>query len=395
MSSSSPLLSDEGVSRVRRKKDFSHMDRVDGRPVNILQGLELHTAVFSPEEQRAIVAAVLDLQDRGRRGLLRERTYSEPRKWMRGKGRATIQFGCCYNYAVDRDGNPPGIVRESAVDPLPPLLAAMVRRLVLWRVLPRACVPDSCIVNIYDVDDCIPPHVDSHDFLRPFCTASFLADCDILFGRSLKVLGPGEFGGAGSTAINLPAGSVLVLNGNGADVAKHCVPAVPAKRISITFRKMDAAKVPFGFTPHAMLQNLSAAAPPAVLRPGMTSTSTPPQPPQNTGAAEGQSPGGVPFSLSTDEFPSLGASSPAVRPAMTSTPLYRPHNTGAADQETQSAAARAATPKPQQAATPHNKNRVAPVTARQSAGGVPFGLSTDEFPALGALPASGRRPGRR
>jgi alkylated DNA repair protein alkB family protein 5 len=71
MSSSPPLLSDDGVGRVRRKKDFSHMDRVDGRPVNILQGLELHTAVFSPEEQRAIVAAVLDLQDRGRRGLLR------------------------------------------------------------------------------------------------------------------------------------------------------------------------------------------------------------------------------------------------------------------------------------------------------------------------------------
>jgi alkylated DNA repair protein alkB family protein 5 len=71
MSSSSQLLSDDGMNRVRRKKDFSYMDRVDGRPVNILQGLELHTAVFSPEEQRAIVAAVLDLQDRGRRGLLR------------------------------------------------------------------------------------------------------------------------------------------------------------------------------------------------------------------------------------------------------------------------------------------------------------------------------------
>lgn len=29
-----------------------------------------------------------------------ERTYSEPLKWMRGKGRVTMQFGCCYNYAV-------------------------------------------------------------------------------------------------------------------------------------------------------------------------------------------------------------------------------------------------------------------------------------------------------
>ncbi|CAM0953760.1 unnamed protein product [Alopecurus aequalis] len=351
MSSPQQLLSDEGVGRVRRKKDFSLTDHVDGRKLNILEGLELHTAVFSPDEQRAIVACVLDLQERGRRGQLRERTYSEPRKWMRGKGRATIQFGCCYNYAVDRDGNPPGIVRDEAVDPLPPLLAAMVRRLVLWRVLPRACVPDSCIVNVYDVDDCIPPHVDSHDFLRPFCTASFLAECAIVFGRSLRVLGPGEFGGPGSTAIKLPAGSVLVLAGNGADVAKHCVPAVPAKRISITFRKMDPPKVPYGFTPDRMLmQSLAPAAPPAVVRP----------------------------------------------PIMTSTHPHPPHNPGAAahEQSRQSAAERIKQQQ-QAAAAAQNKNMATAVTAGHSPGGVPFSLSTDEFPAIGASPASGRRQGRR
>ncbi|XP_044329482.1 RNA demethylase ALKBH9B [Triticum aestivum] len=144
----STLLPGEGMARVRRKKDFRHMERVDGRMLNVLQGLELHANVFSPDEQAKIVTCVLDLQDQGRRGRLRERTYSEPRKWMRGKGRATIQFGCCYNYAADRDANPPGIVRDESVDPLPLLLAAMARRLVLWRVLPPTCVPDSCIVNV-------------------------------------------------------------------------------------------------------------------------------------------------------------------------------------------------------------------------------------------------------
>lgn len=59
------------MGRVRRKKDFSHMEPVDGRMVNVLQGLELHTAVFSPDEQKRIVDCVHDLQDRGRRGLLR------------------------------------------------------------------------------------------------------------------------------------------------------------------------------------------------------------------------------------------------------------------------------------------------------------------------------------
>ncbi|KAI8019203.1 RNA demethylase ALKBH9B [Camellia lanceoleosa] len=55
---------------------------------------------------------------------------------------------------------------------------------------------------------------------------------------------------------SLPVGSVLVLNGNGADVSKHCVPAVPTKRISITFRKMDESKWPIGFLPEPDLQGL-------------------------------------------------------------------------------------------------------------------------------------------
>ncbi|KAL6861500.1 hypothetical protein ACP4OV_017200 [Aristida adscensionis] len=240
---------------VVRKKDFICLERVKGRLVNILAGLELHTGVFSSAEQRRIVECVYDLQEKGQRGELGERTYSEPQKWMRGKGRVTIQFGCCYNYATDKNGNPPGIIRTIASDPLPDLFKVMVKRLVRWNVLPTTCVPDSCIVNIYEPGDCIPPHIDSHDFVRPFCTVSFLSECNILFGSSLKIAGPGEF--TGSTAIPLPVGSVLVLNGNGADVAKHCVPAVPTKRISITFRRMDPAKRPFGFKDDPELLNIT------------------------------------------------------------------------------------------------------------------------------------------
>ncbi|XP_062233652.1 RNA demethylase ALKBH9B-like [Phragmites australis] len=240
---------------VVRKKDLICLERVNGRLVNILAGLELHAGVFSSAEQRCIVECVYDLQERGKRGELGDRTYSEPQKWMRGKGRVTIQFGCCYNYATDKNGNPPGIMRTVVSDPMPDLFKVMVKRLVRWNVLPTTCVPDSCIVNIYEPGDCIPPHIDSHDFVRPFCTASFLSECNILFGSTLKIAGPGEF--TGSTAIPLPVGSVLVLNGNGADVAKHCVPAVPTKRISITFRRMDPAKRPFSFKDDPELLNIT------------------------------------------------------------------------------------------------------------------------------------------
>ncbi|XP_057499795.1 RNA demethylase ALKBH9B-like isoform X1 [Actinidia eriantha] len=241
-------------SNVKRKKDFICLERVEGKIVNVLDGIELHTGVFSAAEQKRIIDFVYELQEKGKKGELKERTYTAPQKWMRGNEHVTIQFGCCYNYATDRNGNPPGILQNELVDPIPPLFKVIITRLVRWHVLPPSCVPDSCIVNIYDEGDCIPPHIDSHDFVRPFCTVSFLSECSIVFGSNSKVEGAGKF--KGSTAIPLPVGSVLVLNRNGADVSKHCVPAVPNKRISITFRKMDESKRPIGFLPEPDLQGL-------------------------------------------------------------------------------------------------------------------------------------------
>lgn len=101
-------------------------------------------------------------------------------------------------------GNPPGILKRDEVDPLPSLFKVIIKRLIRWHVLPPSCVPDSCIVNIYEEGDCIPPHIDNHDFVRPFCTISFLSECNIVFGRDLKIEGPGEFSGA--IAIPLPVG---------------------------------------------------------------------------------------------------------------------------------------------------------------------------------------------
>lgn len=96
---------------VKRKKDFICLERVNGKIVNILDGLELHTGVFSMAEQNRIVKFVEKLEEIGKSGQLKERTYTAPQKWMRGKGRATIQFGCCYNYATDKKGNSQGFSR--------------------------------------------------------------------------------------------------------------------------------------------------------------------------------------------------------------------------------------------------------------------------------------------
>jgi hypothetical protein len=57
--------------------------------------------------------------------------------------------------------------------------------------------------------DCIPPHIDSMDFARPFCTVSLLSEQSIMFAQKLVPAGPGEFtarDGCRAVSIPLPKG---------------------------------------------------------------------------------------------------------------------------------------------------------------------------------------------
>lgn len=71
-----PELSREQRERIRftnvkRKKDFICLERVNVKFVNILDGLELHSGVFSAVEQKKIVDFVYELQEKGKNGKLK------------------------------------------------------------------------------------------------------------------------------------------------------------------------------------------------------------------------------------------------------------------------------------------------------------------------------------
>nr|GMD08879.1 RNA demethylase ALKBH5-like [Ipomoea batatas] len=191
--------------QVKRKKDFVHYERVGGKKVNVVQGLELHTGIFDGEEQMKIVECIYEYQQLGQKGQLRE--------------------------------------------------------------------------------------------------------CNILFGSSLKIVSPGEF--SGPVSVPLPKGSVLVLQGNGADVAKHCVPGVPSKRISVTFRKMDESKSPFNYKPDPELLRIQ----PLVLpRPLVREPSTQQSIAENEKKMKHDKPDSPPAQTTNQnvlaankEFPSLGS----------------------------------------------------------------------------------------
>ncbi|XP_020571784.1 RNA demethylase ALKBH5-like [Phalaenopsis equestris] len=149
---------------------------------------------------------------------------------------------------------PPGILRYDEVDPMPYVIKRMVQRLIQWSKLLPDYISNSCIINIYDEGRCIPPHIDHHDFVIPFCTVAFISKNNILFGKEIDIVGHGEF--RGSFEIPLPLESVLVLDGNGADLAKRCIPGVRHPGVSVTFRRMMDDKIPRGFRPNSELEEL-------------------------------------------------------------------------------------------------------------------------------------------
>lgn len=56
---------------IKRKKDFICLERIGGKLVNIVDGLELHQSVFSAAEQKRIVSHVEELEEMGRNGQLK------------------------------------------------------------------------------------------------------------------------------------------------------------------------------------------------------------------------------------------------------------------------------------------------------------------------------------
>ena len=121
--------------------------------------------------------------------------------------------------------------------PFPPILERLVDLLMNNKLLPADTRPDSCIINLYDKGDCIPPHVDHASYYRPISTLSLLGEEPMLVGSKFRTIRSCTWVPTIGKTIPLPRRSLLVLGGNSGNVAKHCISSCRGKRISITLRK--------------------------------------------------------------------------------------------------------------------------------------------------------------
>jgi len=198
--------------------------------VNVLEGLRLYNDAINTDFEQDLIDFMEHNVQRGLRGELPGETFSCGAKTIKGNGRHVLQYGAKFSFIKKN------IDVDVLVEPIPQIVHTLIDQLTAQGMLPEDKRPDTVIVNVYNEGDCIPPHIDALVYPRPFCTVSMLTPAPMLLGCHIKALGDGRF--KAPFKATLQRRSVLVFEGNGADLAKHCVPPVTEKRISITLRRM-------------------------------------------------------------------------------------------------------------------------------------------------------------
>ncbi|KAK4281125.1 hypothetical protein QN277_012655 [Acacia crassicarpa] len=212
-------------SQITLRKGFQAKETVRGHMVNVVKGLKLYEDIFTDSELSKLTDFVNGLHAAGQNGELSGETFILFNKQMKGNKREMIQLGVPIFGQIKEDSN-------SNIEPIPSLLQSVIDHLIQWRLLPEYRRPDGCIINFFEEGEYSqpflkPPHLD-----QPLATL-LLAESTMAFGRTLVSENDGNY--KGPLMLSLKNGSLLVMRGNSADMARHVMCPSPNRRVSITF----------------------------------------------------------------------------------------------------------------------------------------------------------------
>ncbi|XP_065856257.1 RNA demethylase ALKBH10B [Euphorbia lathyris] len=213
-------------------KTFVGSEIVDGKTVNVVDGLKLYENVLDDEEVSKILSLVNDLRAAGRRGQFQGQTYVVSKRPMKGHGREMIQLGLPIVDVPAEDEIPATNSKDRKSESIPTLLEDVIERFVGTQIM--TVKPDACVIDIYNEGDHSQPHLWPAWFGKPI-SVLFLTECDLTFGRVITADHPGDY--KGSLKLPLAPGSLLVMQGKSTDFSKHAIPAIRKQRILVTFTK--------------------------------------------------------------------------------------------------------------------------------------------------------------
>ncbi|BAT85401.1 hypothetical protein VIGAN_04294200 [Vigna angularis var. angularis] len=212
-------------SQIKLTKGFSAKESVKGHMVNVVKGLKLYEDVFSESEICKLTDFVNDIHAAGQNGELSGETFILFNKQMKGNKRELIQLGVPIFGQIKDD-------TKSNIEQIPALLHDVIDHLIQWKLIPEYKRPNGCIINFFEEGEFSqpflkPPHLD-----QPLSTL-LLSESTMAFGRILVSENDGNY--KGPLMLSLKEGSLIVMRGNSADMARHVMCPSPNRRVSISF----------------------------------------------------------------------------------------------------------------------------------------------------------------
>ncbi|CAA7032548.1 unnamed protein product [Microthlaspi erraticum] len=209
-------------------KTFVIQEMYEAKMVNVVEGLKMYDKVLNAKEVSQLVSLLNNLRISGRRGQLQSEAYVAHKRPNRGHGREMIQLGLPIADAPPDDES----IKDRRIEPIPSFLSDIIERLISKQIIPVK--PDACIIDFFNEGDHSQPHQFSPWFGRPVGILS-LSESEFTFGRVIVSEHPGDF--KGSLKLSLTPGSVLVVEGKSADLAKFAMQSTRKQRMLITFTK--------------------------------------------------------------------------------------------------------------------------------------------------------------
>nr|GMD20024.1 RNA demethylase ALKBH10B [Ipomoea batatas] len=210
-------------SQFKMTKGFMGREPVKGHMVNVVRGLKLYEDIFTPIELSKLSDFVNELRVAGQNGELSGETFILYNQQIKGNKRELIQLGTPIFGNVKEDL----ACQKSSNEPIPAILEVVIDHLIQWHLISENRRPNGCIINFFDEGEYSQPFLKPPHLEQPVSTL-LLSESTMAFGRTLACDSDGNY--RGSLILSLKEGSLLVMRGNSADMARHAMCSSPNTR---------------------------------------------------------------------------------------------------------------------------------------------------------------------
>ncbi|KAF5820495.1 putative alpha-ketoglutarate-dependent dioxygenase AlkB-like superfamily [Helianthus annuus] len=259
-------------AEIKMTKGFIAKESVKGHMVNVVRGLKMYEDILNATELSKMTEYVTELRVAGQNGELSGETFIMYNQQSKAIKRELIQFGApIFGQIKDEATNNKS--QESNIEPIPAPLEGVIDHLIQFHLISENRRPNSCIINFFDEGEFSQPFLKPPHLEQPIATL-VLSDSTMAFGRTLVCDNDGNY--KGPLMLSLKEGSLLVMRGNSADMARHVMCQSPTKRISVSFFKVRMDTYDKNLAPKDPMSGAMTLWQPSLTTPLMTPITTGP-----------------------------------------------------------------------------------------------------------------------